>query len=58
MMEISNNGKDPLDLNGEKRAFFKVGDTVILRGYAEKNGIRVGFGECESKILSPYKPQN
>lgn len=58
MIELSNNGKEPLDFNGEKRSFFLEGDTVILRGYAEKNGIRIGFGESRSKVLKAFTPKN
>ena len=57
MIELSQNGKKTLDFNGEKRTFLQEGDTVILRGFAQKNGIRVGFGECKSKVLRAIKPK-
>jgi len=28
-----------------------------MKGFAEKDGIRVGFGECSGKILPPH-PEN
>ena len=31
--------------------FIEDGDTVIMKGFAEKDGIRVGFGEVSSKVL-------
>ena len=26
-------------------------DTIIIRGYCEKDGIRLGFGECVATLL-------
>lgn len=52
LMELSWNGTRPLKLNdGSERKFIEDNDEVILRGYCEKNGIRVGFGEVSAKIL-------
>lgn len=51
-MELSWNGKEEIEFsNGEKRTFWEDGDEVILRGYGEKDGIRIGFGECRSKLM-------
>jgi len=36
---------------GEKRTFLADGDTVIFKGYCEKEGFRrIGFGECRGTI--------
>lgn len=51
MIELSTNGKKPIDVNGEERSFINDNDTVIFTGYSEKDGIRVGFGECRSAVL-------
>jgi len=52
MLELTWNGKNPLTLSeGVERKFIEDGDTVILRGYAEKDGVRIGFGECKGRIL-------
>jgi fumarylacetoacetase len=52
MLELSWGGKDPIDLkDGSKRTFINDMDTVTMRGYCEKNNIRVGFGKVKSKIL-------
>ncbi|MEZ4935126.1 MAG: fumarylacetoacetase, partial [Saprospiraceae bacterium] len=52
MLEIAWAGTKPLNLNdGSTRVFLKDNDTVTMRGFAEKDGIRVGFGEVRSKIL-------
>jgi fumarylacetoacetase len=52
MLELTWRGTNPLQLpNGTERKFLHDGDVVTLRGYAEKNGIRVGFGEVRTEIL-------
>lgn len=52
MLELSWNGQRPLHLaDGSDRRFIEDGDTVIMRGHAEKNNVRIGFGECKGKIL-------
>lgn len=52
MLELTWRGANPLKLsNGEERKFIEDGDTLIIRGFAEKEGIRVGFGEVSGTIL-------
>jgi fumarylacetoacetase len=52
MLELTWNGQKELLLpDGSGRKFIHDGDTVILRGCAERDGIRIGFGECRGKIL-------
>lgn len=52
MLELSWAGKNPVKLNdGSERKFLNDGDTVIMKGHCEKDGIRVGFGEVRSKLL-------
>jgi fumarylacetoacetase len=52
LLELTLNGKNPITLaDGSTRDFIKDGDTIILKGYAEKNNVRIGFGECSGKIL-------
>lgn len=52
MLELSWNGKKPLSMpDGSERKFIEDGDTLIIKGYAEKDGVRIGFGECMGKIL-------
>ncbi len=54
MLELTWRGQNPLKLNdGQERKFIEDHDTIIMRGYAEKDGIRVGFGEVSGKILPP-----
>ncbi|MGZ4048430.1 MAG: fumarylacetoacetase [Bacteroidia bacterium] len=52
MMEITWRGTKPLKLkDGSERKFINDNDTVIMRGYCEKNGVRIGFGEAKAKVL-------
>jgi fumarylacetoacetase len=56
MLELSWGGKNPLTLpSGETRTFIADGDTIIMRGYCEKDGLRVGFGEAVGKVLPARK---
>ena len=56
LLELTWNGTKPLTLhNGETRTFIQDGDTIIMKGYCEKDGIRVGFGEVAGKVLPPVK---
>ena len=52
MLELTWRGTKPLQLkNGIGRKFLEDGDTVTMKAWSEKNGIRVGFGEVTGKIL-------
>lgn len=52
LLELTWAGQQPLTLkDGSTRIYLQDYDTVIMRGYAEKNGIRVGFGEVRTQVL-------
>jgi fumarylacetoacetase len=52
LQELTWNGSKPVLLtNDTTRTYLQDGDTLIFKGYAEHNGIRVGFGELRTKIL-------
>jgi fumarylacetoacetase len=52
MLELTWNGTKPIKLSdGTERKFIEDNDTVIMQGWAEKDGVRIGFGECVTKIL-------
>ncbi len=52
MLELSWRGTKPLKMNdGSERKFIHDGDTVIMRGHCEKDGLRIGFGEVRGEIL-------
>lgn len=52
LLEISHGGKKAIQLkNGVERKFIEDGDTIKMKAYAEKDGMRVGFGEVKGTIL-------
>ena len=52
MLELSWKGTKPLQLKDNlERKFINDNDTVILRGYCEKDGVHIGFGEAAGKVL-------
>jgi fumarylacetoacetase len=52
MLELTWKGGRPLLLpDGSARSFIEDGDTVIMRAHAQKEGIRIGFGEVRTKVL-------
>ena len=53
MLELSWGGKNPITFeDGTERRFLEDGDTLTIRGYAEKEGVRVDFGEVKNTVLS------
>jgi fumarylacetoacetase len=52
MLELAWKGTKPLQMNdGTERKFILDNDTVIMRGYCENEGVRIGFGEVKAKVL-------
>ena len=52
LLEISWNGTEPIKLpGGAKRTFLEDGDSLVMRGWCQGDGYRVGFGEVEGTIL-------
>ena len=52
LMELGWNGEKPLTLaSGKTRSFIEDGDTLTLKGHAQGDGFRVGFGACSGTIL-------
>jgi fumarylacetoacetase len=52
MLEITWKGSKPIDMpDGSQRKFIHDDDTVIMKAHAEKEGIRIGFGEVKTQIL-------
>lgn len=51
MLELAWAGTKPLALkDGSTRIFINDNDTVTMRGYGDKNGVRVGFGKVSNTI--------
>lgn len=52
MLELAWSGTQPIRLeDGSTRSFLEDGDTVTMRGYGLKDGVRVGFGAVHGQIL-------
>ena len=52
MLELAWQGTQPIELsNGESRTSINDLDTVTMKGYCEKDGLRIGFGEVSTKLL-------
>ncbi|KAK8145957.1 hypothetical protein G3M48_003780 [Beauveria asiatica] len=52
LLEMTEGGKQDFEIGqGKVRRFLEDGDSVLMYGYCEKDGVRVGFGDCEGSIL-------
>ncbi len=55
MLELTWKGEKPIKMkDGSERKFINDNDTVIMRGFCEKDGTRIGFGEVSTKLLPVY----
>jgi len=53
MLELSWRGTEPLQLDdGSERKFLQDGDTVIMTGWCQGDGYRVGFGSVNGTLLA------
>jgi fumarylacetoacetase len=53
LLELTWNGRDPLELPDGKRAFLEDGDVVTLSAWAPgANGTRVGLGDVSGRVVS------
>ncbi len=52
LLELTQGGKKSVRLrDGSERTYLQNGDEVIMRGYAQRGEVRVGFGELRGRIL-------
>jgi len=52
MLELTWRGTKPVKLSdGSERKFINDGDTVIMKGHAYKDGVRIGFGQVSTSVL-------
>lgn len=52
MLELTWRGTEPIKLsNGEERKFIDDNDSIIMRGFAKNDELRIGFGESRTKVL-------
>lgn len=50
LLELTWNGRDPIEVGCSTRTFIEDGDTLTLRGWCAGD-YRLGFGECTGRIL-------
>jgi len=51
LLEMTEGGKSPVEVNGSARTFIEDGDEIGLYGFAQGEGYRIGFGPCTGRIL-------
>lgn len=52
MLEISWKGTRTVSVGqNQERKFLQDGDEVIIRGFCNGDGYRIGFGACAGKVL-------
>src|SRR5438876_6181741 len=52
LLEVSWNGTEPIELaDGIRRTFLEDGDSLVMRGWWQGDGYRIGFGEVEGTIV-------
>lgn len=51
LLELTWRGSKPIEVGGVSRKFLEDGDSLVLTGYCQGDGFRVGFGEVEGTIL-------
>jgi fumarylacetoacetase len=51
LLEASWNNTKSLQVGSQTRTFIEDGDELVLSGYAQGNGYRIGFGTCSGTIL-------
>jgi fumarylacetoacetase len=55
MLELTWRGEKPIKMkDGTERKFINDYDTVIMRGYCQKDDTRIGFGEVANKLLPVF----
>jgi fumarylacetoacetase len=62
LLEITRGGSSSIKIKAAagggkqevERTYLQDGDTVVLRGFCESEGVgKIGFGECRGKLLPP-----
>jgi len=53
MLELSWKGTKPIKLkDGAERKFVADNDTIVMKGFATKDDVRIGFGDCITNVLT------
>ncbi len=59
MLELSWAGKNQIDVGGGMtRTFLEDGDTVVMTGWCQGDGHRIGFGDCRGTITPACEKLN
>ncbi len=52
LLELTHNGTRPLAFeNGLMRSYLEDGDEVVMTGWCERNGMKIGFGEAKGLVV-------
>jgi fumarylacetoacetase len=52
MLELTWKGTKPIKMpDGTERKFIHDGDTIVIKGWAERDGVRIGFGEVRTMVI-------
>ncbi|MCB0793261.1 MAG: fumarylacetoacetase [Flavobacteriales bacterium] len=55
MLELAWKGTRPLAMpDGSERTFIHDGDTVVMRGFAQRDQVRIGFGELRATVQPAF----
>ena len=54
LLELSWGGKEPFEIKGGMRSFIEDGDRLTLRGHAQGDGYRIGFGDCSGRVIPAH----
>jgi fumarylacetoacetase len=58
LLELTLNGREPIRLDtGQTRTFIEDGDELVLTGWCQGEGYRVGFGACAGKVFPAKEPE-
>jgi len=52
LLELTWNGKEPINIGTEQRTFLQDGDTTILSAICKNDNKQIGFGEVSNLIIS------
>lgn len=57
LLELTWNGERPLALrSGAVREFIEDGDELVIRGWCQGDGYRIGFGDCSGRVVAALVP--
>lgn len=60
MLELSWKGEKPITLSetGETRTFIEDGDVVTMRGWCERDKVKIGFGDLANAVIPANAPDH